>query len=729
MFTNPYMNPFISQFPYMDAHELNLDWIIKAVKKVYTDMQEFEAANTVEYRGLWNITAQYTKNSIVLDNITGYLMIAKQPVPVGSDITNTDYWMLVSPFKIDTAFDEDSYNAIANKTVTDKFNSIDAEIVELHNTDDSLNQGIYNEIEARESADQALSDRIDTTNSDLSALSDSLDTTNSNLATETNIRAAADTTINARIDSLASLTEGSTTGDAELQDIRVSENGYTFPSAGDAVRNQFVNINNMLSGALGENNIINEAESMYVGDSGQTYLQKEFFIYDGSISLNDYFTFSVSSITGATASKPIRLALLDSSNNQIRYASADTTCYIQISASDISANVAKVKAFVYASTSTATSQNCSVQDPCFYTGLSKIFTYSDAFKSEVNSMIDTKRNPLIDITLGSLSNNYVNTIYGTITPADSYRMTDYIHVKGSKIYVVATTTASNVGVGFYDDAKRFISGADFDAYSVGDIVELTIPENAYYILYSGLATNASLMRMYIEKIADAVIDDDINPCNWNRSQECRTFKKILCIGDSLTEGRFDYTDGGITKEFTDLDLAYPAILKAITGRDTTNAGDAGETTVSWYAAHSSDDLSGHDACIIQLGRNDYAGDNNVSSEDRIQAMNNIITKVKTENPQIKIFISTQINYYNYTGVSTINSDMATVVSNNTDCYLLDIYNNGNMVKKDDSYSHCTAVGYQLLAEYYFRYISYIMHNNYSDFKNVQFIGTNRSYTT
>lgn len=87
----------------------------------------------------------------------------------------------------------------------------------------------------------------------------------------------ADIAINARIDTIASLEEGSTTGDAELADIRTGFNGFTFASAGGAVRgedgyvNNKANILNDINGIINTNyelNSINPSTGTDITNSG-----------------------------------------------------------------------------------------------------------------------------------------------------------------------------------------------------------------------------------------------------------------------------------------------------------------------------------------------------------------------------------------------------------------------------------------------------------------------------
>lgn len=63
-----------------------------------------------------------------------------------------------------------------------------------------------------------------------------------------------------RIDAIEALEPGSTTGDAELRDIRIAADGSTYPTAGGAVRGQLQNINTAIETL--ENNLSNTNDSI-----------------------------------------------------------------------------------------------------------------------------------------------------------------------------------------------------------------------------------------------------------------------------------------------------------------------------------------------------------------------------------------------------------------------------------------------------------------------------------
>lgn len=114
----------------------------------------------------------------------------------------------------------DQSKAIVRETTTEQFNTEwtnkQPELIEQVNT---LTTNQFNEDWG------VLENRINTT----------LENQNTNIQ---NIQ-TQQTTLSNRMDTFTSLSEGSTTGDAELKDIRVGANGITYNNAGDAVRGQY----------------------------------------------------------------------------------------------------------------------------------------------------------------------------------------------------------------------------------------------------------------------------------------------------------------------------------------------------------------------------------------------------------------------------------------------------------------------------------------------------------
>ena len=84
---------FFAKYPYTDFHELNLDWAITEIARLRVEFDDFAHVNSLKYAGEWDITKSYSAFSVVDDHGFGYM--ALKPVPPGTQITDTEYWLMV----------------------------------------------------------------------------------------------------------------------------------------------------------------------------------------------------------------------------------------------------------------------------------------------------------------------------------------------------------------------------------------------------------------------------------------------------------------------------------------------------------------------------------------------------------------------------------------------------------------------------------------------------------
>ena len=104
----------------------------------------------------------------------------------------------------------------------------------------------------------------------------------------------------ARIDSLSTLPEGSTTGDAELIGIRIGADGVTYPNAGEAVRTQISDLNGDLADIRTKEVIspINkfdksDAEDGFIAVDGAIYGYSGYYHFDLDVERGDIINFYV----------------------------------------------------------------------------------------------------------------------------------------------------------------------------------------------------------------------------------------------------------------------------------------------------------------------------------------------------------------------------------------------------------------------------------------------------
>ena len=144
------------EFPHTRDYEGDLGYIIKKLEELSARYNNFFEYNSIKFHDPleWNIKETYPAFNIVYDVESEALYIAKTAVPAGIDIDNTDYWLLVSSFKIDTTLSTESINPVANRTITTK-------LIDTHEMVVELNNQLLEEMTARTEGQMQLDAKVD----------------------------------------------------------------------------------------------------------------------------------------------------------------------------------------------------------------------------------------------------------------------------------------------------------------------------------------------------------------------------------------------------------------------------------------------------------------------------------------------------------------------------------------------------------------------------------------
>ena len=338
---------------------------------------------------------------------------------------------------------------------------------------------------------------------------------------------------------------------------------------------------------------------------------------------------------------------------------------------------------------------------------------------------------------------------GAESSNEGYSCTPFLPVSGT---VYLQNSFSYTYYAFYNENKQLVASYE----TLGDLAQYTpgikyvnVPSGAVYARFSYNGSPHDYLfiscdpelpydfdMFSVDKVYPNTFNPD-NPCDYS-GKSVGIFHKCACVGDSLTYGTFDYDEGATINVPNMATLAemysYPTQLTKLTGIETVNLGDASETWKTWYEAHGSYDYTGCDMVIIHLGVNDAA--KGKSDEETEEYMIELIDTIKASVMNIKIFVCTLTPQFSndrfpaYPLKSQLIRDVYEAnYGSDPDVFLLDMETYSH-VRRYTSYvaGHMTALGYQRWAQDCANYISWIIDNNMRDFRFVQFIGSDRTYS-
>ena len=552
-----------------------------------------------------------------------------------------------------------------------------------------------------QSALKMVNDRIDETNAQLSKKAD-----NTALAIE-----------RARIDSLTRLSEGSTTGDAELIDARIGADGITYPTLGDSIRKQISN--NITPYIMLPYDKVIDTYIMYNTGSAITHSNPGVLFSSDYVELLEGRKLYLKNLNYNYKDNS-GLAFYDENKNFISGYQYDHETNLEI---DVPSNASFVR---------FTGNNTSTEPLIVYQNQ---YESSINFKKEVNQSIN---NVLDEISMKHVyettftDNYYIDYRSGQAFAHNfgAFSITDYIRLKDGydtlKTQNLNFKFNDNSGLAFYDKNKNYISGYQYNK----DVdLSIAVPVNARYVRLTVLTTSKATIQIYTDIDLISFIAEAKNIMNSNNYDYCQIFHKIAGIGDSLMSGELAFWDEETsqTKYVDCYKYSWLSNLCKTIGAEPVHYSRGGHTTKSWLAeslASMKNETVKPSAYFIALGTNDAPNitlgtidDCGTTNETFYGMYSKIITEIKTFNPKAKIFCCSL--YYNYPANTEAFCTAIREMAEKYGCYHVDFLNRYGLYYSQSnpfiSAGHFTCQGYVRVADEMKTLVNEIIEDHLSDF--------------